>query len=764
MNAASSKIACASSKSNWIRSEIRLLSPKKLLYLGPMSVSVRHSILFVLFFVSGACGLLYQIVWLRLALASFGIITPVLSVVVAVFMLGLALGSWGAGKWVDAWSSRTGLSAIYFYAAAEVAIGVGAFAVPVAFRTGESWLMPLGQMDSFGYLLYSALFLGFAILPVCIAMGTTYPLMMAFVKEVESDEDNSFSFLYLANVVGASVGTLLTAVVLVELFGFRLTLMLAGLANFLIAAAAVYLGSKHPWSAVMARPEAGFAVIAAPLTAVRARLALVVLFATGFCALGLEVMWTRAFTPVMGTQVYSFALLLFVYLLATWVGSWLYRLHLGRGRTVANDRLIGLLALAVFLPIVLNDPRLNSGQGVVLMSVFPFSALLGYLTPKLIDLYSRGLPGSAGRSYAINVLGSILGPLCAGYLILPALGTREGMVLLALPFPLLLLAHWRLEATGPRWTLGAGLASTALLVCALLISVSHEEGLPARKAQIHRDHTATVLSFGTGLRKQLFVNGVGITQMSPITKIMAHMPLLVHPAPQSAAVICFGMGTTFRSAMSWGVEVTAIELAGSVRDAFDYYFDDAWELMRDPLGEVVIDDGRRFLQRSTRQYDVVTIDPPPPVEAAGSSLLYSMDFYQIVKKRLNKSGILHHWLPSDRPGFELLITNAVSRSIAESFPHVRAFRSMEGWGIHYLASMEPIVIPSEQEFIARLPIRARADLLEWVWGEDTNIYTFTRRMFLDELNMEDLMGDDPALVITDDRPLNEYYMLRRWLQ
>jgi predicted membrane-bound spermidine synthase len=140
---------------------------------------VRRRILFLLFFVSGACGLLYQIVWLRLAFASFGVITPVLSVVIAIFMLGLALGSWGAGKWVGVWSRTTGLSAIYSYAAAEVLIGASAFAVPSAFRVGESWLLPLGETDSFAYLLYSALILAGSILPACIAMGTTYPLMLA---------------------------------------------------------------------------------------------------------------------------------------------------------------------------------------------------------------------------------------------------------------------------------------------------------------------------------------------------------------------------------------------------------------------------------------------------------------------------------------------------------------------------------------------------------------------------------------------------------
>ena len=105
---------------------------------APEAIPLRHGVLFALFFVSGACGLLYQVVWLRLAFAAFGVITPVLSVVVAVFMLGLALGSWGAGTWVSDWSRRTGLSAIYFYAVAELVVGISAFVVPGAFRQGQT--------------------------------------------------------------------------------------------------------------------------------------------------------------------------------------------------------------------------------------------------------------------------------------------------------------------------------------------------------------------------------------------------------------------------------------------------------------------------------------------------------------------------------------------------------------------------------------------------------------------------------------------------
>src|SRR5271155_3639075 len=102
-------------------------------------------VLFILFFLSGLASLVYQVVWTRLAFASFGIITPVLSVVLSVFMLGLALGSWAGGRWIPALTRRTGCSAAYFYAGVELIIGLGAFAVPKLFAVGENMLLASGE-------------------------------------------------------------------------------------------------------------------------------------------------------------------------------------------------------------------------------------------------------------------------------------------------------------------------------------------------------------------------------------------------------------------------------------------------------------------------------------------------------------------------------------------------------------------------------------------------------------------------------------------
>src|SRR5205823_2957568 len=116
----------------------------------------------------------------------------------------------------------------------------------------------------------------------------------------------------------------------------------------------------------------------------------------------------------------------------------------------------------------------------------------------------------------------------------------------------------------------------------------------------------------------------GVTCLTPETKFMAHLPLALHAGkPESVLIICFGMGTTYRSALSWDIDTTAVELVPSVKNAFGFYHRDAARVLNNPKGRIVIDDGRRFLKRTSAMFDVVVTDPPPPIEAAGSSLLYS---------------------------------------------------------------------------------------------------------------------------------------------
>jgi spermidine synthase len=730
-------------------------------------------VLFFLFFLSGFSSLVYQVVWTRMAFASFGIITPVLSVVLSVFMLGLAIGSWAGGRWIPALTRKTGLSAAFFYAGAELVIGLGAFAVPKLFAVGEQLLLASGETDSFRYLSLSALVLAAAILPWCVCLGVTFPFMMAYIRERERGNTASFSFLYLANVLGAMSGTFLAAVVWIEVLGFHHTLWLAAAGNFTIAFISGCLGWEQRAAGRLAA-ETGDQTINAnetALSAAQSGMIKWILFSTGFIAMAMEVVWTRAFTPVLKTQVYSFAMIVCAYLGATFLGSWLYRRDLRAHRQMTKPGLIAALAMLALLPVLVNDlriveanhwsPDIHLPSAVLLLaSILPFCALLGYLTPGLIDEYAGGNPTRAGRAYAINVLGCILGPLFACYVLLPRLSERFSLILLALP--LLVFCHGLRRGLSRRLNL-ALVTGLGLALGWAAFGTEDFEGMLRKNTStamvVRRDYTATVISFGEGNGRFLLVNGIGMTKLTPITKFMVHLPLAFHKTPpKSALVICFGMGTSYRSAMSWGLDTTVVELVPSVTKAFGFYHADAARFEHVTNGHIITDDGRRFLKRTAKKFDVIVVDPPPPVQAAGSSLLFSREFYALAKQHLNPGGILQMWFPGDD---DVATCQAVTRSFADAFPHVRCFSSVAGWGVHLLGSLEPIEELDSKQLTARMPAGARQDLLEWNSTNDAP--TYFAPVLSHEYSVPASLNPDASIEVTDDQPFNEYYLLRRLL-
>jgi spermidine synthase len=729
--------------------------------------SFTRRVLFLLFFLSGFSSLIYQVVWTRIAFASFGIIAPVLSVVLSVFMLGLAVGSWAGGQSIAWLVKKTGLSAAAFYGCVELIIGLGAFAVPSMFLISARLLLPTGQMDSFNYLLCSALALGLSIFPWCLFMGATFPFMMAHVREQDAHNSGSFSYLYLANVLGAMCGAILTALVLVEMLGFHHTLWVAAASNFTIALISFALASagRKPVAAQAEREHVRTALRTDRLPDGLIKL---VLFTTGFTSLAMEVVWSRGFTPVLKTQIYSFALIVFTYLGATFAGSLLYRRDMALKKIRSHATLFTGLAMAAFFPVLMTDPSFRmpkyreygidfGGAILALESIVPLCALLGYLTPSLIDDYAGGDPRRAGKGYAINVLGCILGPLVACYFLMPQVSGRFALIILALPFVAFWLAVcWPLSAKGQ---IRNGLVIAGVALFTIFVSRDFEE-LVARampNAVVRRDYMASIISLGTKREeKHLWVNGVAMTTLTPITKFMAHLPLALHEGePKSALVICFGMGTTFRSSLTWGIDTTVVELVPSVPKAFGYYFADADKYANDPNGHIIVDDGRRYLARCARKFDIIVVDPPPPTETAGSSLLFSEQYYTLAKEHLNPNGIAVMWYPDRHDQ----TCKAVIRSMHESFPYLRCFDSVEGWGMHLFGSMTPIPNRSAEEIIARMPEAAKKDLMEWTEVKDPVEYM--NKVVGHEFNLSDILNPDESIVVTDDRPYNEYYVLRR---
>jgi spermidine synthase len=734
---------------------------------------------FLLFFVSGFCGLLYQTIWVRLAFASFGVITPVLSVILSAFMLGLALGSWGAGKLVPTLTAKFKISAVVLYAGVEALIGIGALAVPGLFLLARNILLGIGQSNSSDYLLISGVSIALILLPWCICMGATFPLMMAFVREIDNSGTRAFSNLYLANCAGAMAGTIVTAFILIEILGFRGTLLVGAVGNFSIAlVSGIFLskwsnqttlqGERHPEPTSKKKLDAEVAFI---------------LLLTGFAAMAMEVVWTRAFIFVLGQEVYAFAQLLFMYLLGTCLGSYYYR-HTETSRLMPISKLLVLLAACCLLPLIINDPAVGALASAVFISAFqsighplnpesvwhhvvptlalfsvvPCSFVFGYLTPRLIDEYAAGDAATAGAYYAVNTVGCIAGPLVASYLLLPFIGSKTSLVLLSIPFAVFIARMLPLKKSTDK--LAVGFMSLAF-ICA--IPATTYEDLPSRffaNCILRRDYAATVANFGEGFHRNLMVNGQSVTSLSQCTKNMAHLPLaaLPHP-PESALVICFGMGTTYRSLLTWNIHVNAAELVPSVVKSFPFFHANAADVLNNPRGTIFVDDGRRFLSRTDDRYDVITIDPSPVMEKGCMSLLFSTEFLELVKKHLKPNGIFQMFIGQH----EEKTSQAVLRSLVLSFPYVRAFNEPKV-GVYCLCSERPIDLPSDPaQLVAKMPSSAINDLAEWskakgdVNRESIRILDW---VLSHEIIVDKALNPDRSIKVTDDRPYNEYFFLR----
>jgi spermidine synthase len=300
-----------------------------------------------------------------------------------------------------------------------------------------------------------------------------------------------------------------------------------------------------------------------------------------------------------------------------------------------------------------------------------------------------------------------------------------------------------------------------LLLALAVVALTRDFETRYTPREVRRDSTATVTATGRKMGRKLLINGIGMTSVTPVTKMMAHLPLaFLQRPPDNVLVVCFGMGTTHRSMLSWETSSTAVELVPSVVSLFPFFHSNAKELLRSPRSHVVVDDGRFYLERSPAQYDAIVLDPPPPVEAAASSLLYSTEFYSIARQHLRPGGILQQWIPMTSS--DPVTLSSVAKALKQSFTYIRVFRSIEGWGYHFLASDSPFPDYSAATLASHLPPLATADLLEW--GPASNAEDQFARVLKQELSVDDLIGQAPWIpALQDDRPVNEYFLLR-WLR
>ncbi len=289
----------------------------------------------VFFFVSGLCSVLYELIWLRLAMAQFGVTSALVSVVLSMFMAGLGLGSWASGHLVQKRDRSITFPPLRLYALTELLIGISAVTVPRELAWGRTLLSSLPLSSSAAFYLASGAWIALTLVPWCACMGATFPVaMLAIRSSFPAKAQRSFSYLYVANVAGAVAGALLP-LLLIEVYGFRGTLKVGAAMNVLLAAGAFALTLRSARSAEPVitaasevaessygsspdkgrkeKPKRSKRDSRSSGTPLGGRSILALLFGTGCASMGIEVVWIRQFTPYMGTVVYAFAIILAVY-------------------------------------------------------------------------------------------------------------------------------------------------------------------------------------------------------------------------------------------------------------------------------------------------------------------------------------------------------------------------------------------------------------------------------------------------------------------
>jgi hypothetical protein len=259
---------------------------------------------------------------------------------------------------------------------------------------------------------------------------------------------------------------------------------------------------------------------------------------------------------------------------------------------------------------------------------------------------------------------------------------------------------------------------------------------------------------------QLWVTGTGMTLLTVDAKLMPILPLMVRPDAKTALTVAFGMGSAFRGAVIAGLKTEAVELVPSVPDMFHYFYPDAPQILANPNAKVIVTDGRNHLELTTERYDIIVTDPPPPIFSSGASVISSLEYYQAGHDHLTPGGVMMQWIPW---GSSIDEFRAHVRTFKSVFAHASILFGSGGYGLYMLGSDEPMTF---DEGTMRA-VLARPGVLEDISSaydaQENTIDGWIRRIglmrWIDDAQIDAFTGAGP--LITDDRPLPEYFFLRR---
>ena len=644
----------------------------------------------LLFAGSGCAALIYEIVWFQLLQLVIGSSALSLGLLLAAYMGGLCLGSAALPRLV---SSRHHPMRVYAY----LELGIGALAIIALFTVPlVARIYVAGATTGTLGLVLRGIVAAACLLPPTVLMGASLPAISRWVKTTPKGISR-LGLLYSFNVAGAVIGCVLAGFYLLRVHDMGVATYIAALINVAVALGALAMAAATPHTPRVDTDEN------VPLRrAPGAMLVYVAIALSGLTALGAEVVWTRLLSLLLGATVYTFSIILAVFLFGLWAGSIAGSFLARRMReprlalAACQILLAGAIAwtaftLAYVLPYWPVDPSLSVSPWFnfdldvtrCLRAILPATLAWGASFPLALAGAAREGedPGRiSGEVYAANTAGSILGALLFTLLLIPTIGTRGSQqFLIWLAAGSAVVALVAALATTERNTrrlgmAGAAVAAAVLLAWGLAASVADVPwqmiAYGRRVAPILRDldvanprppepplyvgegmNTSVVIT-QRGDQRFFYVSGKSEASSAPLDmrlqRMMGHLPALLHSgSPRSALVVGFGAGVTAGSLTAYP-EVASIvicELETLIPPATDEFFGkENNHVLHDPRTRMVYDDARHFILTTPDKFDLITTDPIHPW-VKGTSTLYSKEYYELVKQHLNPGGVVAQWLP-----------------------------------------------------------------------------------------------------------------------
>ena len=676
---------------------------------------VPRSAYFVLFTVSGFAGLIYESIWTHYLKLFLGHAAYAQTLVLALFMGGMAIGSWLCSRRSGSWRNL-----LRGYAITEALIGVAAFAFhPIFIAATEAAytriLPALGGATS--AVLFKWTLAGLLILPQSVLLGMTFPLMSAgLIRRYPLTPGESLAMLYFTNSLGAAVGVLVSGFYMIDALGLPGTVQAAGVLNLVLAAVVWFLArsAEPPLAERHAAPATATAAAAASAPY---RLFLVVALLTGSASFIYEIGWIRMLSLVLGSSTHSFELMLSAFILGLAFGG----LWVRRGIDAIGDPkrflgivqvAMGLLALAT-LPLygemfdlmrwVMNAlAKSDSGytvfllasDGIALAIMFPATFCAGMTLPLITFALLRGGHGekTIGAVYAANTLGSILGVFAAAHLLMPLFGVKGLLATgAALDVALGLTLLWRI-AGAKHLKLGATvLALVAFTVVLGTVRLDvykmasgvfrngdlYSEGVA--KMRFYRDgKTATVSLMDYLSERSIRTNGKsdGVVNMDlkgprfpdEITMMLtAALPLAYRPEAKDVAIIGIGTGLTTHTMLSSKTvqSVETVEIEPAMTEAARGFAPLNNNAFSDPRGRIIYDDAKTFFSTWNRKYDVIISEPSNPW-VSGVSSLFTGEFYRLAQRHLKPGGVVVQWFQMYE--IDVTLVASVMRALGTVFP------------------------------------------------------------------------------------------------